>query len=102
MKRAVTNAVERDANAAKLYLKGQYFIRLMLMVAVFLAAGLLHANAVNDAGNPQYVNMMGAFFGIFTFPIASYAMRYFLRDVLVDNPEKFIKYEDKEPDGAGE
>ena len=95
MKRAVQKAVERDASSATMYLKGQYFIRLILMLVVLLAAGLLHANVVNEAGNPQYVNLMGAFFAIFTFPIASYSMKYFLRDVMVDNPELYIKYDEK-------
>ncbi|MCL2355652.1 MAG: hypothetical protein FWC70_00660 [Defluviitaleaceae bacterium] len=95
MKRAVKNAVERDALSATTYLKGQYFVRLILMVAVLLAAGLLHTNVVNDAGNPQIVNLMGAFFGVLTFPAASYLMRFFLSDALVDNPDLYVRHEEK-------
>jgi hypothetical protein len=84
MKRAVNNAVKRDSVAAKLYLQGQYFSRLVLTAGVLFLAGWLHT-MVNEAGNPQYVNFMGAFFGIFTFPVATYSMRFFLRDELNDN-----------------
>jgi hypothetical protein len=37
---------------------------------------------------------MGAFFGIFTFPISSYSMRFFFRNALKDNPELFVKTEE--------
>jgi len=84
MKNAVNNAVKREAVAAKLYLQGQYFLRLTITGVVLFIAGWLHANMVTDAGRPQYVNFMGAFFGIFTFPIAMYSMRFFLRDELKD------------------
>lgn len=83
MKRAVRNAVKRDSVSAKFYLQGQYFTRLVLTAAVFVVIGWLHT-VTNEAGNPQYANFMGAFFGIFTFPIAMYSMRFFLRNELKD------------------
>lgn len=84
MKRAVNNAVKRDSVQAKLYLQGQYFMRLMLTAVVLFTAGWLHT-VTNGAGNPLYVNFMGTFFGIFTFPLAMYSMRFFLRHELKDN-----------------
>ncbi|MDR0273441.1 MAG: hypothetical protein LBI27_09020 [Clostridiales bacterium] len=91
LKRSVNNAVDRNATESKMYLKGQYFLRLMITAVLLLLAGWLHANMRNDAGNPQYVNFMGAFFGIFTFPISVYSMRFFFRNELKDNPEFFEK-----------
>jgi hypothetical protein len=94
MKRAVSNAVKREAVAAKLYLQGQYFLRLVLTVVVFVAVGFVH-NMPNDAGNPQYINFMGTAFGIFTFPVATYSMRFFLRYELKDgNPELLERGDD--------
>ncbi|MCL2456033.1 MAG: hypothetical protein FWD19_00615 [Defluviitaleaceae bacterium] len=91
MKRAVNNAVTRDELSAKMYLKGQYFLRLVITAVVLFVVGWLHANACNEAGNPQYVNFMGAFFGIFTFPVSTYSMRFFFRHELKDNPELWVK-----------
>jgi hypothetical protein len=91
MKRAVNIAVTRDEYSAKMYLKGQYFLRLVITATVLCIAGWLHANAHNEAGNPQYVNFMGAFFGIFTFPVSTYSMRFFFRNELKDNPELWVK-----------
>jgi len=85
MKRAVNNSLERETGQAKLYLQGQYFTRLVLTAAVLFVAGWLHSERLNDAGNPQYVNFMGAFFGIFSFPLAIYSMRFFLRKELKEN-----------------
>ncbi|MCL1846319.1 MAG: hypothetical protein FWF77_10490 [Defluviitaleaceae bacterium] len=93
LKRAVKNSLERESEAAKFYLKGQSFIRLFAMAIVLLAVGFLHANATNYAGNPQYVNFMGAFFGVLIFPITSHSMRFFFRDALRDNPELLAKNE---------
>jgi len=86
MKRAVSNAVQRDAVSAKLYLQGQYFTRLVLTAAVLFLVGWLHNTQTNEAGNPQYINFFGAFFGIFTFPLAMYSMRFFMREALEDSP----------------
>jgi hypothetical protein len=89
MKRAVNNAVKRDAVSAKLYLQGQYFLRLVLTAVVLFSTGWLHTMVFEAehlrAGNPQYVNFMGAFLAIFTFPIAMYSMRFFLKEALEDN-----------------
>ncbi|MCL1883167.1 MAG: hypothetical protein FWF81_05365 [Defluviitaleaceae bacterium] len=92
MKRAVGNAVNREAETAKYYLKGQYFIRLVITGVILLVAGWLHANMQNEAGSPLYVNFMGAFYGIFAFPVAIYSMRFFFRNALKDNPSEFIDY----------
>jgi ABC-type multidrug transport system fused ATPase/permease subunit len=86
MKRAVNNAVNRDVGNAKLYMQGQYFLRLVLTATVLFVAGYLHSSVTNDVGNPQYVNFMGSFFGIFSFRLATYSMRFFLRHELEDNP----------------
>lgn len=80
MKKAVRNAVERGASAAKLYLQGQYFTRLFLTLAVFLAAGWLHAYVQNEAGNPAVVNFIGVAIGIFTLPVAMHLLHFFLKD----------------------
>ncbi|MCL2198125.1 MAG: hypothetical protein FWB80_04300 [Defluviitaleaceae bacterium] len=85
MKRAVTNAIKREEGAASMYLKGQYFMRLIITAVVLLIAGYLHSNALTVENNPLYVNFMGAFFGIFTFPVATHSMRFFLRDALKDD-----------------
>jgi len=92
IKRAVNNALTRDEFAAKMYLKAQYLLRLVLTGAVLLAAGLLHINAFSSLENPQsvnpvYVNLMGTFFGIFTFPVSTYLMRFFFRNALNETPE---------------
>jgi hypothetical protein len=92
MKRAVNNALTREAEAAKFYLKGQYFLRLVITAVVLCIAGWLHANAQNDSGSPLYVNFMGAFYGIFTFPVATYSMRFFFRAALQDNPSEFVEH----------
>lgn len=80
MKRAVTGALKRDAVSAKLYLQGQYFLRLVLTGVVLLGVGWLHGMP-GEAGNPQYVNFMGTFFGILTFPLAMYSSRFFIKDI---------------------
>lgn len=80
MKRAVDNALKREAVSAKLYLQGQYFARLVIMAGVLFLAGWLHANMQNDVSNPQVVNFMGAFFGVLVFPVATHSMRFFLKD----------------------
>ncbi|MCL2386096.1 MAG: hypothetical protein FWC89_00965 [Defluviitaleaceae bacterium] len=82
MKRAVSNAVKREAVAAKLYLQGQYFLRLIITGIVLLVAGLLH---------PNTVNFMGTFFGILTFPVAMYSMRFFIRDDVKDNHSEILE-----------
>jgi len=90
MQRTVTIAVTRQEYAAKMYLKGQYFLRLILTAVVLCVVGWLHAYEVNEAGNPLYINFMGVFWGIFTFPISTYSMRFFFRNQLKDNPELWI------------
>ena len=84
MKQAVNNAVKREALAAKIYLQQQYFLRLVITCVVFLTAGWLHANVTDETGNPRVVNFIGTVFGIFTFPVAMYSMRFFLRKELKD------------------
>ena len=79
LKRSVANSLKRDAVSAKMYLKAQYFLRLMLTLAVLLAVAFLHS------GDVQYVNVMGTFFGIFTFPLAMNSMRFFMKDALQDD-----------------
>jgi len=78
LKRAVNNSLKREANEAKFYLKGQYFLRLVLTIAVFVIVGLFHSS------DPQHINAMGTVYAIFTFPIAVYSMRFFMRDALKD------------------
>ena len=73
LKRAVNKAVTREAIAAKFYLQGQYFLRLMLTLAGLLLVGYLH-NAT------EFVNLFGMVFGIFTFTIAAYSMHFFVRN----------------------
>jgi len=77
LKRSVLNATTKEANAAQLHLQSTYFLRLLLTVAVLLTAGLLHANG-------GYVNLIGTALGLLVFHVASYSMRYFLREHLVD------------------
>jgi hypothetical protein len=90
MKRAVNAAVTRDEHSANMYLKGQYFLRLIITAFVLFLAGWFHANVRDPVtGNPQYINFMGAFFGIFTFPVSTYSMRFFFRNELKDNPELY-------------
>jgi hypothetical protein len=91
MKKAVNNSLLREAAAAKMYLKMQYFLRLVLTGIVFLVLGLLHFYAKNEAGNPQYVNLMGTVYGIFTFPLSVHSLRYIFKDALTDNPELLQK-----------
>lgn len=93
MKRAVAGAMKRDAITAKLYLQGQYFLRLVLTAAVLIAAGVLHGMRPDNVINPHYLNFMGTFFGIFSFPLAMYSMRLFIKDepkdiVLEESEEK--------------
>lgn len=97
MKNAVSNSLKREALAAQMYLKGQYFVRLVITAVVLCIVGYFHAYVQNDAGNPQYVNFMGAFFGIFTFPVSSYSMRFFFKDAMKDNPELYVKIEETDP-----
>ena len=73
LKKAVTDAVKKDAASAKVHIQATYFMRLMLTLAVLLAAALLP----ND-----YVNLMGTVIAIFTLPISTYSMRYFFRHQL--------------------
>jgi hypothetical protein len=91
MKRSVNNSLQRESTAAKNYLKMQYFLRLVLTGTVFLILGLIHFYAKNEAGNPQYVNLMGTVYGIFTFPLSVHSMRFFFKDALTDNPELLKK-----------
>ena len=81
LKRAVNNALTREPGMAQFYLQGQYFLRLMLTLAVLIVAGWLH-----NTYDAQYINVFGTVFGIFTLPIANYSMRYFFREHLRDNP----------------
>jgi len=70
LKKSIDRAVTMDPNAATLHLKGQYFLRLMLTLAVLLIGGFLHGT---------YVNVLGIGLALLlTLPIASYAMRLFI------------------------
>ncbi|MCL1843604.1 MAG: hypothetical protein FWF79_07305 [Defluviitaleaceae bacterium] len=82
MKFAVDAAMKRDAISSRLYLQGQYFVRLLIMLAVFVVAGLLHQNVTTETGSPAVVNLMGVVFGIFTMPVAMYSMNFFFKDEL--------------------
>jgi hypothetical protein len=94
MKKAVSAAMQHEALMAKLYLQRQYFTRLILMAAVLGVTGWLHANSQTELGNPQYVNFMGAFFGVLLFPVATHSMRFFLREELKDAPVELLKPDD--------
>jgi len=94
MKRMVNNALTRDENDAKMYMKGQYFLRLVLTAIILIIVGTLHSNDIDAGVNPQYVNFMGTFYGIFTFPVSVYSMRIFFRKALTDNPDLYVKCEE--------
>jgi len=76
LRQAVLSALKRDANAAVLHIRITYFLRLLLTVAVLLAAALLPDNIIN---------VLGTAFTLLTWPIAMYSMRFFLRHELVDD-----------------
>lgn len=70
LKKTVESAVDMEAGAARFHLQKQYFVRLVLTAGVFLVA--VYA--------PDHiVNFMGTVFGIFTLPIATRSMQFFLR-----------------------
>ena len=75
LKRANTTSLTKDPVSAKFHLQYTYFLRLVLTGAVLAAAAFLH---------PNYVNLFGAIFGIFTLHISFYSMRYFFRHALAD------------------
>jgi len=71
LKRTVNKAVTMEATAATNHLKMQYFMRLMLTLAVLLIGGFLHGGG--------YVNLIGIGIALLaTLPVASYAMQYFI------------------------
>ena len=78
MKKAVINATTKEANAAQLHLQSTYFLRLILTVIILFAAGYFHANG-------GYINLFGVVIGLLTFHVASYSMRYFLREQIIDD-----------------
>ncbi|MCL2047945.1 MAG: hypothetical protein FWG87_04380 [Defluviitaleaceae bacterium] len=87
LKRMVANAVERDEQSAKNYLKVQSLSRFTITAVVLVITAWLHSSVTNEAGNPLVVNFMGVFFGIFTLPIAAHSMRFFLRGHLKEKQE---------------
>jgi len=77
-KKTVERAVTLSSRSAQLHMQSQYFFRLILTAGVLLVAGYMHANF--DA---RHVNLFGVVFGIPTLHIASYAIKFFIKD---DNP----------------
>ena len=71
LKRTVEIAVDKEEASAKLYMQGQYFIRLLLTAGVFLLAVFIP---------DSIVNFMGTVIAIFTLPIATYSVKFFLKD----------------------
>ncbi|MCL2215481.1 MAG: ATP synthase subunit I [Defluviitaleaceae bacterium] len=78
LKRTVSRAVNLDATSASLHLKGQYFLRLMLTLAVLLISGFLHGT---------FINLIGVAIALLaTMPIASYSMQFFVpKDKLAES-----------------
>ena len=75
LKKANINSLTKDPTSAKFHLQYTYFLRLVLTAAVLAVAALLH---------PNYVNLFGTVFGIFTLHVSFYSMRYFFRHALAD------------------
>jgi len=75
LKRTVDTAVTLDSQAAANHLRSQNFMRFVVTIAVLLAAALLP---------DQFVNILGAAIGIFTWPIGMYLLRFFLKEELTD------------------
>jgi len=75
IKNAVNASLQKGAVAARHSLQISYFGRLVLTITVLLVAGLLHGT---------HVNLFGTAIGILTLPFATYSMRFFLREHLVD------------------
>ena len=75
LKRTVEHSVNMEARAAQLHVQSQYFIRLLLTGGALLLAVYLPDNIVN---------FMGAVFGIFTLPLATYSIRFLFKGELTD------------------
>ena len=75
LKRTVENSVNMEARSAQLHLQGQYFIRLVLTGGALLAVVFIP---------DEIVSLWGAIFGIFTLPIASYSIQFFLKGQMSD------------------
>ena len=71
LKRTVEHAVTMEESKAKLHLQGQYFIRLVLTAGAFLLAVFTPDNIID---------FMGTVFAIFTLPVATYSVKFFLKD----------------------
>ena len=71
LKRTVENAVGMDESKAKIHMQVQYFMRLMLM------AGALTLSAFSP---DNLINLMGTIFAIFSFPIAAYSVKTFMKE----------------------
>lgn len=74
-KKTVISAVELSSRSAQLHMQGQYFFRLILTAGVLLVAGYMHANF--DA---RFINLFGVAFGLPTLHVASYAIKFFIKD----------------------
>ena len=71
LKRTVENALNKEGTSAKLYMQGQYFLRLVLTAGAFLLAVFAPDNIVN---------FMGTVIAIFTLPLATYGVKLFFKD----------------------
>ena len=75
LKKANADSLKKDPASAKFHLQYTYFFRLVLTAAALGVAAFFH---------PNYVNLFGVVFGIFTLHISFYSMRYFFRHALED------------------
>ena len=80
LERAIGRAVAmEDPASAKNHIRGRYFLRLALTIALLLGAGL-----VANAGYPSM--LWGMVAGIFTFQIAAFSLHFFLKSDEAKNP----------------
>ena len=82
-KKSVEKAVTLGSRSAQLHMQSQYFFRLILTAGVLLVAGYMHANF--DA---RYINLFGVALGIPTLHVASYAIKFFIKD---DTPAEALE-----------
>ncbi|MCL2572044.1 MAG: ATP synthase subunit I [Defluviitaleaceae bacterium] len=71
LKKTVTAAIDMQSKSARRHMQVQFFLRVVLTSGVFLIAGLLHGT---------HVNLMGVAFGIFSLTIASYSMKFLIKN----------------------
>lgn len=79
LKRTVNKTVDMDApHSAKTYHQVQYFLRLLLTIAILLVAAL---------APDEVVSLWGAAIGLFTFPVAMRLIQFYVpKDVTVQIP----------------